>query len=189
MHLSTKQNIHLLKPFLLKNPIFYTPDIPQTKHEEPKPPQPKQFNLIEVDEPEEVTEIELPPFTFEPEDIISEPDFTDIGEEDSPEEEFVIAEKLASFPGGQEAWLKYLRKNLKYPKHAQRIGIEGKVFLNFLVDAKGNISNIEVLRGIGGGCNEEAIRVLENAPNWNPGLQRGIPVKSPMSIYIVFRLK
>ena len=64
-----------------------------------------------------------------------------------------------------------------------------KVFLNFLVDAKGNISNIEVLRGIGGGCNEEAIRVLENAPNWNPGLQRGIPVKSPMSIYIVFRLK
>ncbi len=168
---------------------FFIPDIPQTKHEEPKPPQPKQFNLIEVQDPIEVTDIELPDVSYEPDDSFEEPQFIDTEEEESPEEEFVFAEKQASFPGGQEAWMKYLRKNLKYPRQAQRMGIEGKVYLNFLVDAEGNISNIEVPRGIGGGCDQEAIRVLENAPNWNPGLQRGQPVKSPMSIYIVFRLK
>lgn len=176
------------KALLIEESAFFIPDIPQTKHEEPKPPQPKQFNLIEVEEPEEVTEMELPPFTFEPEDIFEEPIFPD-DEEPMPVDDFVFAEKQASFPGGVDAWMQYLKKNLKYPRKAQRMGIEGKVYLNFLVDANGHISNIEVPRGIGGGCDQEAIRVLENAPNWNPGLQRGRPVKSPMSIYIVFRLK
>ena len=176
------------KALIIEESAFFIPDIPQTKHEEPKPPQPKPFNLIEVVEPEEVTEIELPPFTFEPEDILEEPIFSD-DEEPVAIDDFVFAEKQASFPGGRDAWMQYLKKNLKYPRKAQRMGIEGKVYLNFLVDANGHISNIEVPRGIGGGCDQEAIRVLENAPNWNPGLQRGKPVKSPMSLYIVFKLK
>ena len=69
------------------------------------------------------------------------------------------------------------------------MGIEGAVFLSFIVDQQGSISDIEVSRGIGGGCDEEAIRVLESSPKWAPGRQRGRPVKSRMQIRIVFRLK
>lgn len=103
--------------------------------------------------------------------------------------EFLVVEEQASFPGGNEAWMKYLMKNFKYPRAAKRAGIEGRVFLSFYVDVDGNLSNIEVLRGIGGGCDQEAIRVLKKSPRWNPGKQRGIAVKSPMTLFITFRLK
>ena len=100
----------------------------------------------------------------------------------------VIAEVEASFPGGNEAWRKFLQKNLKYPKFAKRSGIEGKVLISFVVDKNGNTSDIEVIRGIGGGCDDEAVRVIKMAPKWNPGLQRGNPVKSRMSLFIHFVL-
>ena len=114
-------------------------------------------------------------------------------EDELPAEEadqlFIVVEENASFPGGPKAWAKFLNKNFKYPKRAQRMGIEGKVFLSFIVDKDGTISDIQVARGIGGGCDEEAIRVLSNSPKWNPGLQRGRAVKSRMSIQIQFTLK
>ena len=69
------------------------------------------------------------------------------------------------------------------------MGIEGKVFLSFIVDQQGSISDIQVIRGIGGGCDEEAKRVLQKSPKWSPGKQRGRPVKSRMQIQIVFKLK
>jgi protein TonB len=167
-------------------------EIEHPRFEEPQPPiqQPPEvitiiddpLDYIEVDEPtieiptKEPT-VEVLTFVEPPEEMASEP------------EEFIIVEELASFPGGMEYWNKYLRKNLRYPRQAQRMGIEGKVQLSFYVDVAGNISDIQVTRGIGGGCDKEAIRVLKNSPNWKPGLQRGNPVKSPMSIFIKFRLK
>ncbi|MFY0592900.1 energy transducer TonB [Roseivirga sp.] len=108
---------------------------------------------------------------------------------EGPGIEFEDIQKQASFPGGNTEWSKFLRNNIKYPKLAQRSGIEGKVFLSFYINAEGMISDIKVERGIGGGCDEEAIRVLKKSPRWNPGLQRGIAVKSPMSLYISFVLK
>ena len=100
---------------------------------------------------------------------------------------FMAVEEPASFPGGFGAWQKYLMKNIKYPRRARVNGIE--VMLSFYVDAAGNVSDIKVTRSLGGGCDEEAIRVLKNSPKWSPGLQRGRAVKSPMSIFIQFRLK
>lgn len=102
---------------------------------------------------------------------------------------FLVVEEQASFPGGPPAWTKYLKRNLKYPRQATRMGIEGKVFLSFIVDKQGSISDIQVVRGIGGGCDEEAKRVVANSPKWSPGKTRNKPVKSRMQVQIVFRLK
>lgn len=168
---------------------FILPDIPISVHEEIQPPKPKQFDVVEVEDEPNV-EVDLDDFIFEFDETqsLDEPIFEPIDDEPDGESEFIVLEKEASFKGGQEAWYKFLRKNLKYPKRAQRAGIEGKVFLRFYVDAQGDISNIQVTRSIGGGCDEEAIRVLKMSPKWNPGEQRGRPVKAPMSIYVVFKL-
>ena len=163
--------------------------IEKTVFEQPKPP--KQIEIIEVTEEEEVT-VEMPPIIidFNEEDILDNIVFEPIEQEEAPDpNRIVIAEEPASFPGGKEAWAKFLQKNLKYPKLAKRSGIEGKVLISFIVDQNGNTSDIEVLRGIGGGCDDEAIRVIKMAPNWNPGLQRGNPVRTRMSLYIHFVLK
>lgn len=174
--------------FNTPNDIF--DDVIQTKHKEPEPPKPKpQPVVLDIVEDEiETPEIDIPDFEFDETDAIE--DYVEI---DMPaevvEDEIVIAETQASFPGGLEAWGKFLNDNLEYPRMAKRSNIQGKVYLNFVVDKDGNVSDIEVVRGIGGGCDDEAIRVLKMAPKWNPGLQRGNPVKSRMSLYIHFLLK
>lgn len=101
----------------------------------------------------------------------------------------MIVEEQASPPGGMAEFYKFLGKNLEYPNQARRMGIEGRVYLQFTVNKQGEISDIVVTRGIGGGCDEEAIRVLKESPRWSPGKQRGVPVKSRMNFAVVFRLK
>ena len=91
--------------------------------------------------------------------------------------------------GGYEAFYTYVAKNVKYPAQAQRMGLEGRVFVQFVVDQSGKLTSIEVMRGIGAGCDEEAIRVLENAPRWEPGKQRGRAVKVRMVLPITFKLQ
>ncbi len=90
--------------------------------------------------------------------------------------------------GGMTAWNDYLLKNLKYPQEAKIAGIEGTVYLTFIVDKEGNINNPEVLRGIGAFCDEEAIRLVSNAPKWNPGKKDGQAVESRMRLPIRFDL-
>ena len=122
--------------------------------------------------------------------IIEELDFQpDTLTDEVASEFFMVLEEEAAFPGGPKAWGRFLDKNLKYPRQAKRMGVEGRVFLQFDVSATGDISNIEVVRDIGGGCGDEAIRVLKKSPKWTPGLQRGRPVKSKHRMSIVFRLK
>lgn len=101
---------------------------------------------------------------------------------------FLMVEEQPEFTGGNKAFAKYLRKNLKYPKKARRMGIEGKVFVEFVVNKDGSLADIEIIKGIGGGCDEEAVRVLKNSPKWIPGKQRGKSVRVKMSVPIVFRL-
>ena len=166
-----------------------TIEIPITRIKPPKPPQ-KQFVLIPVPEEEDVSP-EIPPFAFEwnENDIIKDIVFENpLPQETTKDDPFVFAETEASFKGGNAAWSKFLIKNLKYPKLAQKMGIEGRVYVNFTVSRSGEISDIEIVRGIGGGCSEEAIRVLKKSPKWNPGLQRGRPVKTKKSFYIIFKL-
>lgn len=102
---------------------------------------------------------------------------------------FTIVEKMPEFPGGQEAMIKYLSKNIKYPEAAVSAGIQGAVYVSFTVDADGAIRDAEVMRGIGGGCDEEALRVVNSMPLWEPGMQRGEAVKVKYRMPIRFRLR
>ncbi|MCE7991250.1 MAG: energy transducer TonB [Roseivirga sp.] len=180
---------HQLPPVLVNSTFPGVEIIPPTEFLPPKPP-PLNFPEI-ITIPDDVdVDYEEPEFTFEP--IIDEIESIPIIEmpEEQPENnDFMVVEHPAAFPGGLQEWQQFLSKNTRYPRFAQRNHIEGKVHLSFYVDTQGNISDIKVARGIGGGCDEEAIRVLKSSPRWNPGLQRGVPVKSPMSIFIHFKLK
>jgi protein TonB len=104
------------------------------------------------------------------------------------DEIFDVVETQPSPPGGMSAWNKYLSDNLKYPTQARRMGVEGSVIVVFVVNTDGSIQDVEVLRGIGGGCDEEAVRVVKGAPKWEPGKQRGRPVRTRMRLPIRFKL-
>jgi protein TonB len=107
------------------------------------------------------------------------------GTEEAP---FVIVEQMPEFPGGERALLKYLSKNVQYPELAAENGISGIVMVNFVVDAEGNITQAKVARGIGGGCDEEALRVVNHMPKWKPGKQGGRAVKVYFTVPIRFVL-
>jgi len=94
-------------------------------------------------------------------------------EEEKP---FQVVEQMPQFPGGEAEMMKFIKANLKYPVIAQEMGVSGTVIVQFVVGRDGKISRIKVMRGIGSGCDEEAIRVLEKMPAWNPGKQGGKPV-------------
>ncbi|MBC8147030.1 MAG: energy transducer TonB [Bacteroidetes bacterium] len=102
---------------------------------------------------------------------------------------FAVVEEMPSFPGGQGEMVKFLGKHIVYPTLAREIGLSGTVFLEFIVEKDGSISNIKVLRPIGGGCEEEAIRVVNLMPKWNPGKQRKKPVRVKLSLPVNFVLK
>ncbi len=112
-------------------------------------------------------------------------------EEEIKEDEpiFVVVESMPIFPGGVSELMKYFQKNLKYPVLAKEAGIQGIVFVTFVVEKDGSVTDVRVLRGIGGGCDEEAIRVVENMPSWIPGRQRNIPVRVSFNLPVKFKLQ
>lgn len=91
-------------------------------------------------------------------------------------------------PGGIQGWYSYLGENLKYPESAKEKGVEGVVIIELLVKTDGSIGNVSVVRGIGGGCDEEAMRVIQKSSNWTPGEKDGKPVNTVMKIPIKFAL-
>lgn len=167
-----------------------------TQHEKPLPPPetPQQTTLISIVENElEIDEditinVEADQSTVIPEYRPEIP--LDLEEEEMMEEEpiFVIVESMPEFPGGEEARLKYLNDNVRYPDMAKEAGIQGRVFVEFVVEKDGSVTNVRVVRGIGGGCDEEAIRVVENMPRWIPGRQRNVPVRVRFNMPIRFIL-
>ncbi|HEY4785792.1 MAG TPA: energy transducer TonB, partial [Bacteroidales bacterium] len=100
-----------------------------------------------------------------------------------------MVEKTPEFPGGQEALNTFLKQNLQYPKTAKEMGISGRVIVQFMVNENGDISDIKVIRGIGGGCDEEAVRVIKKMGKWVPAKQNGKAVKSLFTLPITFSLK
>ncbi len=166
-------------------------DVPVTEHKI-EPPRPKVVPQIIVIDDLTKIEIEEIPYTFDQGEIeiinqtiaLVEP----IPDEDV-EEIITIAETMPSFQGGLEAFYRFIGKNLKYPAQARRMGIEGKVFVHFVVDKDGSLSDISIVRGIGAGCDEEVLRIVAMSPRWNPGLQRGNPVRVRMMLPITFRLE
>ncbi len=101
----------------------------------------------------------------------------------------ISAEKQPSFPGGEAAMYKFLSRKMRYPRLARDNNVEGKVYLQFVVEADGTLSNIKVLRGIDYGCDEEAIRVLRQMPRWIPGEQGGQKVPVYYTIRVSFRIQ
>lgn len=102
---------------------------------------------------------------------------------------FVSVQQKPEFPGGLSQLYKYFGSNINYPMQAKESGISGRVFLNFVVEPDGSISNVIVLRGIGGGCDEEAVRVVQSMPLWEPGKQRGRAVRVSFTVPIKFTLQ
>ena len=167
-------------------------DIPITRQEQPPPPPPPEPSqeLIIVDDDVELEE----EFTIDVDaDVFTEvQEFTPIviEEEEEVEEDviFTVVEDQPQFPGGEEARQRFLEDNLRYPTMAREAGIQGTVFVTFVVETDGSVTDVRILRGIGGGCDEEAVRVVEMMPRWEPGRQRGQPVRVQFNMPIRFRL-
>jgi len=101
---------------------------------------------------------------------------------------FTAVQQEPDFVGGREKFNLYIKQNLNYPDNARKDNIQGKVFLGFVVEIDGSISNIKVLRGISTECDIEAVRLLKSSPRWNPGLQNGHNVRVHYNIPVEFKL-
>jgi TonB family protein len=106
---------------------------------------------------------------------------------DSENRIYTFVEQKPEFPGGEVALKAYLEKNVKMPVMAKENGVQGKVFITFMVEKDGSLSNPKVLRGIGYGCDDEAVRIIKNMPKWSPSKQNGQPVKVKYVLPIVFK--
>ncbi len=158
----------------------------------PPPPAPlQQTTIIQIVDDDVVIEDEI--------EIDAEADQTteiqeyvpvEVSKEEEAEEVqiFTVVESMPGFPGGEAARIEYLNENIKYPQMARESGIQGRVFVTFVVERNGSVTDVKVLRGIGGGCDEEAIRVIQNMPKWEPGKQRGKPVRVQFNMPILFKL-
>jgi TonB family protein len=99
-----------------------------------------------------------------------------------------IVEQMPQFPGGDPAMFEFISKNVKYPQKAKDEGIQGRVFIQFVVEKDGSVGEVKLLRGIGGGCDEEGIRVVKSMPKWTPGQQAGKAVRVLYTLPIFFKL-
>lgn len=164
-----------------------------TKQDEPKPQpmeMPKQTTQLEIVQDDvEVEDININA-EIEQNEVVEEYVAPEIEEEEVVEQEiFQIVEEMPAFPGGEQKLMEYVGKNIKYPQIARESGIQGRVFVGFVVEPDGSVSNVRLLRGIGGGCDEEAMRVIKNMPRWKPGKQRGKAVRVSYQIPVMFRLQ
>ncbi len=101
---------------------------------------------------------------------------------------FTVVEDMPQFPGGESSRVKYMMENLKYPEAAKEKGLQGTVYVSFVVEKNGSVGNVKVIRGIGGGCDEEAFRVVKAMPKWTSGKQNGEPVRVLFNLPIQFKL-
>lgn len=163
-----------------------------TKQEQkPQPVEvPKQTTQIQVVEDDvEVDDIEINA-DVDQNEVIEEYVAPEIEEEDVQEAEiFTIVEEMPEFPGGMNKLGEYLAKNIKYPQMARETGIQGRVFITFVVEPDGSVTNVQVLRSLGGGCDEEAVRVVKSMPKWKPGKQRGKAVRVSYNLPVNFKLQ
>jgi protein TonB len=163
-----------------------------TKQEQkPQPVEvPKQTTQIQVVEDDvEVEDVEINA-DVDQNEVIEEYVAPEIEEEEIQEAEiFTIVEEMPEFPGGTQKLADYLAKNIKYPQMARESGIQGRVFISFVVETDGSVSNVNVMRSLGGGCDEEAVRVVKSMPKWKPGKQRGKPVRVSYILPVNFKLQ
>ena len=170
-------------------------EIPPTQQPPPPIQRIEQPKIIEVPDEEEILEeikIDLD-IEMTEEQVIEQRIFEDVGleekEEEVADEIFTIVENQPEPVGGMKAFYEYVAKNLKYPQVARRNNIEGREYIEFVVEKDGSLTDVKILKGIGGGCDEEAVRIIQNAPKWIPGKQRARPVRVKMVLPILFQLQ
>ncbi len=157
----------------------------------PPPAAPKLSDLLNIVEDESSIDEEL-----EIEDADDESDNTEIqdisdfgdydGEDTGEENIFMVVEDMPQFPGGNVT--KWIAKNVKYPQLAQENGIQGKVFIKFVIEKDGSITDVQVSRGVDASLDREAVRVIKAMPKWKPGKQRGKAVRVSYTLPINFQL-
>lgn len=171
--------------------------IPITREQEvkppPPPPPPKVVEVLNIvdDDVEIEDELEIEDTEADDETVIDVLPVIETVEEEEVEEKiyFNIIEEPAEFPGGDKALYNFISKNVSYPVIAQENGIQGKVYVKFVVNEQGKVSNGEVLRGVDSSLDKEALRVIKSLPNFKPGKQRGKPVKVFYNAVINFQLQ
>ena len=99
------------------------------------------------------------------------------------------AEVMPQFPGGDQAMMKFVSENVQYPEEAKEKEISGRVLVGFIVEKDGSVNEVKIVRGIGGGCDEEAVRVVKVMPKWKPGKEKGKPVRVSYMMPIFFKLQ
>ena|SRR5690625_571129 len=171
---------------LQEQEVIEMEEIIQTQHIETPPPPPRPPVPVAVPNDEIIEDID---FQIDAEmrldgplDLPPPPPAEE--EEEPAEDFFVVVEEMPELQGG----LAELQRKITYPEMARRAGIEGRVYVQFIVNEQGQVENPQVIRGIGGGCDEEAIRAVQQA-EFKPGMQRGRPVRVQYSLPIVFRLQ
>ena len=116
-------------------------------------------------------------------------DITDTAKsEENDDVIFGMLDPEPEYPGGIEALYNFMRENIRYPQEAKKLGIEGRVFVNFVIDTDGTVSEPRILRDIGGGCGEEVLRVVNMMPRWKPALHRGKPLRTRYNLPVSFTL-
>ncbi|MEP0367402.1 MAG: energy transducer TonB [Cyclobacteriaceae bacterium] len=121
-------------------------------------------------------------------DFLSKPMVRTITRSSNDRTVFTQLENNATPVGGMQAFYQSIAQNIIYPAEARRNGTEGSVYVKFIVEKDGRITNVEVLKGIGDGCDEEAIEAVKMSPPWNPGLLDGVPQRQGIVVPVVFRL-
>lgn len=166
-------------------------EVPPTEQPPPPPPQVQQPQVVEVPDEEKIEEDIKVNLDVEMNEETKVEEIEIKVEE--PKEDvdmiFTIVEETATPKGGMAAFYKYVGSKMKYPPQATRMGVEGKVYVEFVINRDGSIVDVRVVRGIGAGCDEEAVRVVEASPAWNPGKQRGKPVRQKYTLPIQFKLQ
>ncbi|VAW30447.1 putative TonB-dependent receptor [hydrothermal vent metagenome] len=170
--------------------------IPITRQEEikppPPPPPPKVIEVLNIvdDDVDIEDELEIEDSEADDETIIDLPPVVLADEEEEDDTQvFFIVEDMPEFPGGELALRKFIANSIKYPVIAQENGIEGKVYVTFVVDKDGSVSNAKIARGVDPSIDKEALRVVSNLPRWKPGKQRGKPVRVSYTVPINFVLQ
>lgn len=164
--------------------------ITEQKVKPPPPKPPQQVTIIKVvsNDVEVENEIDID-MSFDEDVAMDEFKFVKDEEEIEEQQIFLVVENMPEFPGGEAAMYKFIGNNIDYPRMAKESGISGRVFVTFVVERDGSVTDVQIIRGIGGGCDEEAVRVIKAMPKWTPGKQRGKPVRVQYRMPIKFTLQ
>ena len=167
--------------------------VPITRQEEIKPPPPpKMSDIINIVDDDVELDDELDLQDTEADENTTydyQQEIAVVEEEEETQEVFFIVEEMPVFPGGEEALRKFIAQSVKYPVIAQENGIQGRVFVSFVVNQKGEVTNVKVARPFDPNLDKEAVRVVQSMPKWSPGKQRGKAVKVSYTVPINFVLQ